>query len=275
MDMQTGAPHVGASLDRLRTARPLVQIITNFVSMDMAANAMLAIGASPAMVHAPEETEDFLGLARALVINIGTLSRDWLQSMEVAVSAAAKLGRPWVLDPVGAGATRFRDMAVADLLRSRPALIRGNASEIMAVARVRGITGRHATPKGVDSAHSIEEAADLAAGLALAQKCIVVATGPVDLVTDGRRHRRIANGHPWMSQITATGCALSAVCGAFLAADIDALDAATAACACFGVAGDIAARQARGPASFRVAFLDALDALDGPLLDAHLRMTGD
>ena len=129
----------GRLLGELRAKRPLVQNITNFVSMDIAANVLLAVGASPAMVHAPEESPDFLTIAQALVINIGTLSSPWVESMEVAAKAARSLGKPWVLDPVGAGATGFRDSAVKKLIAHRPQVIRGNASEIMAVARVAGL----------------------------------------------------------------------------------------------------------------------------------------
>ena len=146
------AAEVARLLADLRATRPLVQAVTNFVSMDVAANALLAIGASPAMVHAPEEADEFIALANALVVNIGTLSKSFVLSMEAAALAAHMHGRPWVLDPVGAGATRFRDEAVKQLLRHRPAVIRGNASEILSVARIAGLHRDDTAPKGVDSA---------------------------------------------------------------------------------------------------------------------------
>ncbi len=136
------AAEAARRLAALRAQRPLVQAITNYVSMDVAANALLAIGASPAMIHAPEEAEDFGAIANALVVNIGTLSTDWVVGMEAAAQVAAKNGRPWVLDPVGVGATRFRDETTRRLLALKPTIVRGNASEIMACARSSGCTTR-------------------------------------------------------------------------------------------------------------------------------------
>jgi len=245
-------------LAAVRTARPLVHNIANYVSMDVAANALLAIGASPAMVHAREEVAEFLGLSGALVINIGTLSASWIESMVIAAGAAARQGKPWVLDPVGAGATKLRNDAVKSLLPHCPAIIRGNASEIMAVAG-----GAGAVPKGVDSANTTEEALAFALSLAEHQACIVVATGAVDIITDGARVVRLANGSPMMARVTALGCALSAITGAFAAVGDDRFDAAVAAVAVYGIAGEIAAEKAKRPGSYRVAFLDWLDAI-GP-----------
>ena len=148
-------------LAKLRAERPLVQAITNYVSMDVAANALLAIGASPAMVHAPEELEDFLGIANALAVNIGTLSRDWVESMLMAAEIAGRLGKPWVLDPVGVGATRFRDETTGRLLALKPTIVRGNASEIMASAGAAGLHHDTVVPKGVDSAHGTDVARGL------------------------------------------------------------------------------------------------------------------
>jgi hydroxyethylthiazole kinase len=257
-------------LAEVRRARPLVQAITNFVSMDVAANALLAIGASPAMVHAPEETPEFVALAGALVINIGTLSAPWLESMTVATEAARVCGKPWALDPVGAGATRFRDAAVARLLDRKPAAIRGNASEIMAVARIAGLTADSARPKGVDSANTTDEAEALAVALARHCGCVIAATGAVDFITDGIRILRLANGAPMMARVTALGCALTGIVGAFLAVTPDAFAATGAAVAVYGVAGEMAAEQATRPGSFRVAFLDALDAVTEA--DIHQRL---
>ena len=148
-------------LGTMRAARPLVHNIANYVSMDVAANALLAIGASPAMVHAREEVAEFVTLAAALVVNIGTLSTPWIEAMIIAVETARARGKPWVLDPVGAGATTLRTETVKALLPYRPSIIRGNASEIMAVAG-----GAGAAPKGVDSANTTEEALAFAVSLA-------------------------------------------------------------------------------------------------------------
>lgn len=255
-------------LVRLRTARPLVHNIANYVSMDVAANALLAIGASPAMVHAQEEVAEFVGISSALVINIGTLSTPWIAAMIIAAQAAEQLNKPWVLDPVGAGATRLRNEAVKSLLPHRPAIIRGNASEIMAVA------GAVATvPRGVDSANTTEEALGHAAKLAEYQNCVVIATGAIDVISDGRRVVKLANGSPLMAKVTALGCALSAVTGAFASVASDPFDAAVAAVAVYGVAGEMAAEKTARPGSYRVAFLDALDGIEPHDIEARLRIS--
>ena len=157
--------HAAASWARLQAVRhgaPLVHNITNFVAMEVVANCLLALGASPAMVHAEEEVEDFVAIASALVVNIGTLSPPWVRAMEAAATRAGALGKPWVLDPVGCGATPYRTRAAAHLATLKPTVIRGNASEILALA---GATS--APTKGVDSSHEASEA--FAAGSALAR----------------------------------------------------------------------------------------------------------
>ncbi len=259
-------------LAALRAKRPLVQCITNFVSMDVVANALLSLGASPAMVHAPQETLQFIDMADALVCNIGTLSQTWVDSMAVAAQAAQDKHKPWVLDPVGAGGTRFRDAAVVRLLRYGPSVIRGNASEIMAVAKSLSLTATEATPKGADSTNTTDEAADVAHTLARHLKCVVAATGAIDLVTDGEHTVRLANGSPQMARVTALGCALSGLVGAFQAVSDDRFMATTAAVAIYGIAGDMAAEKAQRPGSFRVAFIDALDEIDRTQIATRLKL---
>lgn len=266
------APRIAALLERLRDKRPLVQNITNYVSMDIAANALLAVGASPAMVHAPEEIDDFGQFIDALVVNIGTLSTDWVASMDRASALAHRLGKPWVLDPVGAGASRFRNEAVARLTAHRPTVVRGNASEIMAVAATLGVAASTARPKGVDSADSTDAAEAVAADLARHLGCVVVATGAVDVVTDGRQFRRLANGSPVMAQVTAVGCSVSAITAAFAAVDADAFEAATAAVAVCAIAGERAAARAPLPGSFRTAWIDELCAIDAAAIAGTLRL---
>jgi hydroxyethylthiazole kinase len=253
-------------LARVRERAPLVQNITNFVAMDAAANAVLAAGASPAMVHAVEEVAEFVAVADALTINIGTLSTAWVESMRVAARTASRLGKPWVLDPVGVGATSFRRKTAAELLDLRPTIVRGNASEIIALAGLA-----QARARGVDSTQSTEEAEGSALALARTLGGTIVVTGAVDLVTDGTNTVRIANGHPLMTRVTALGCSLTAVTGAFAAVEKDALRAAAAATAIFGLAGEIAARQARGPGSLRVALMDALHGLDAATVRSGVR----
>lgn len=258
----------GDLFDQLRQQAPLVQCITNFVAMNFAANVLLAAGASPAMVHAPEEAGEFAGLAGALTINIGTLQTDWLQGMHAAATAASDSGKPWVLDPVAHFATAFRRRAVADLLALKPAVIRGNASEILALA------GDASAGRGVDSGDSVAQAERSAMTLAKRHQTVVAVTGAVDFVTDGRDALRIAGGSPLMPKVTAMGCALTGLVGAFVAvAPSSPLLATTSALACFGVAGAQAAQQADGPGSFAWRFIDALAMLDGPTLQAQAQIT--
>ncbi|RBL79853.1 hydroxyethylthiazole kinase [Streptomyces cavourensis] len=241
----------------VRRDAPLVQCLTNFVSMNTAANTLLAIGASPAMVHAVEEAPEFARISGAVVINIGTLSAPWLESMLKTAAAAADAGTPWVLDPVAHHATAFRRDAVQRLLALRPAVIRGNASEIIALA------GGQSASKGVDARDPVQLAEQAARDLARAQQTVVAVTGEVDFVTDGTREVRVTGGSPLMPQVTATGCALTAVVGAFVAVSKqDAYPAAVAALSCFGIAGSRAGALADGPGSFAWRFLDALAALE-------------
>lgn len=256
------ATPIAAALERLREARPLVQNITNFVSMDIVANALLALGASPAMVHAREELDDFGAFASALVVNIGTLSGPWVESMLQASAGAHTRGTPWILDPVGAGATRFRNDTVTQLMQNRPTILRGNASEILAVATALGLGNTAAKPKGVDSMNTTDEAAEVAVILARGTGTVVVASGAIDVITDGRRVTRLANGSPLMTQVTAVGCSLSAIAGAFAASTPDAFAAAVAAVAVTGIAGELAARDTTAPGSFRTAFIDRLATID-------------
>jgi hydroxyethylthiazole kinase len=252
-------------LEALRAASPLVHCITNYVAMNVTANALLAIGASPAMVHAVEEVAEFAPLAGATTINIGTLSQPWLDGMLLAAAAARNANRPWVFDPVAAGATTFRREASTFLLAERPAIIRGNASEILALA---GLSG-HA--KGVDAGDAVEAAGEAARVLA-AGGAVIAVTGPLDLITDGGRIARVANGHALMPRVTALGCALTGIVGAFAALERDAFLATTAALTVYGVAGEIAAAQASRPGSFAVAFLDALASVGRADLRALARL---
>lgn len=244
------------ALARLRQAGPLVHCITNYVAMDVTANALLAIGASPAMVHANEEVEDFVSIASALVVNIGTLSPAWVTAMERAADRAVALGKPWVLDPVGAGATPYRTGVARALAGRKPSVVRGNASEILSLAGEVGGT------KGVDSTRGADEASGIARELARGLDCVVTVTGEVDYVTDGLRMLSVHHGHPMMTRVTALGCALTGITGAFLAVEPDPLLASAYALALFGLAGEMAASGAIGPGTLRTRLLDALHVLD-------------
>ncbi|MCU0647056.1 MAG: hydroxyethylthiazole kinase [Gemmatimonadaceae bacterium] len=260
------ASRVLATRSALRAQAPLVHNITNFVVMNGSANALLAVGAAPAMVHALDEVEEFVGLASALVCNIGTLDAGWVEAMHRAAARAGTRGIPWVLDPVGAGATSYRTLTARALLAHRPAVLRGNASEILAVA------GRTATTRGVDSTATADAAADAARLLARAHDCVVVATGAVDVATDGTRTVRVANGHVALTRVTGTGCVLSAITAACCAVEPDALAAAVAALVLVGVAGEVAAMHTTAPGSFAVAWLDQLATLDDTTLAARTRL---
>lgn len=254
-------------LARVRETAPLVHNITNYVAMNNSANALLAAGASPAMVHAVEEVAEFTAISRALVVNIGTLSAGWVEAMHLAAREASAHGIPWVLDPVAAGATRFRTTTAADLLAHAPTVIRANASEIMVVSGTTAAGG-----KGVDSAHASDDALSSALSLARSAHTIVAMTGEVDYVTDGTRTVSIRNGHPMMGRVTALGCSLSSMAGAFLGANENAFDATVAALAVFAVAGEIAAEGAPGPGTLQLRLLDALYALDEQTLSSRARI---
>ena len=272
--MQARSPTLAAQahrsqelLDAVRRDAPLVQCLTNFVSMNYAANALLAVGASPAMVHAVEEAPEFARLRGAVVITIGTLSAPWLDSM-LLTAGAGEAGIPWVLDPVAHHATAFRRDAVARLLDLRPAIIRGNASEIIALA------GGRSAGKGVDAGNAVAQAEQSASAIAQARRSVVAVTGEVDFVTDGIRSARIAGGSALMPRVTATGCALSATVGAFAAVSPgDPYAAAGAARSFFALAGARAGAVAEGPGSFAWRFLDALASLEADSLtrDSPLR----
>lgn len=256
----------GEALRRLRASAPLVHNITNFVAMNPMANILLAAGASPAMVHAVEESAEFALLADALTVNIGTLSPIWVEGMLAAARAASQAGKPWVLDPVAAGATSLRRDAAARLLALRPTVVRGNASEIIALA------GDNKAGKGVDAADPVAAAEDAARSLAERSGAVVAVTGEIDYVTDGRQAARIANGHPMMPQVTALGCSLTGVIGAFLGAGCTAFDGTVSALAYYGLAGERAAVGAEGPASFAIYFVDALATMSTQELDDDARI---
>ena len=252
----------GATLRELRERRPLIHQITNYVVMNETANATLALGALPVMAHAPQEVEDMAGVAAALVLNIGTLSESWVEAMLLAGKAA---GGPIVLDPVGAGATRYRTETAKRLLGELDiAVVRGNAAEIATLA------GREAEIRGVESIGTEGSAADLALEAARSLGPVVSVTGPTDYVSDGRRVIAIANGHELLGTVSGTGCMSTAVTGSFLAAKpTDPLEAAAEALVAFGVAGEDAARDAKGPGTFHANLYDALYNLDPDTLDAR------
>jgi hydroxyethylthiazole kinase len=261
------AKRAADNLSAVREKRPLIHNITNYVVMNYTANALLACGASPVMAHAAEEVEEMVSLAGALVINIGTLSGPWIESMMKAAMRANQLKVPVILDPVGAGATTLRTKTSRRFIEEvYTTVIRGNASEVLSLAE----KGRGT--KGVDSIDTVEEAADAAVALARKLKRTLAITGKVDLITDGERIRRVFNGHETMGRVTGTGCTATAIIGAFLAVDPDPVEATATALAYFGFAGEKAAAQSSAPGSFQIALLDALFTIDGKQLEEGVRI---
>lgn len=259
--------HAARNLAAVRDKRPLVHNITNFVVMNFTANALLAMGASPVMAHAAGEVEEMVSLAGALVLNIGTLTEEWVESMIRAGRKAFACKIPVVLDPVGSGATTLRTRSARRIIaETRPTVVRGNASEVLS------LTDASSRTRGVDSAHSVGAATAAARSLALELGATLAITGPEDLVTDGTRVIRITNGHPLMARVTGTGCAATVIIGAFLAVDPDPVSATATALAYFGLAGEVAARHAAAPGSFMIQMLDALYTITPEQLEEECRI---
>jgi hydroxyethylthiazole kinase len=252
--------------EAVRGRNPLVHNITNYVVMTISANVLLALGASPAMVHAVEEAEDFAAISSSLVVNIGTLSPRWVEAMKLAAGKMVALGKPWVLDPVGCGATPYRTGVAVELAGMKPTIIRGNASEILSLAGASGAGG-----KGVDSTASSETALAAAAALAGRTGAVVAVTGATDYATDGRTVIAIEGGDPLMPLSTGLGCALSATTAAF-AAVLPPLEATACALAVYGAAGAEAASRCRGPGHLPAELCDALYRMNDKTLLAHAKI---
>jgi len=251
-DITWPEPQIVADLATLRAKAPLTHCLTNSVVTGFTANALLAIGAAPAMVVDAEEAGLFAGIAQGLLINLGTITGPEAAVFELAAAAARQAATPWVLDPVAVGVLPLRTRTALRLLEQRPALIRGNASEILALAGAAG-GGR-----GVDSTARSDEALPAARHLAQQSGAVVAVSGAIDYVTNGAEVVAIPGGHPLMTKVTGTGCALGAVMAAFVGALREPWRAALAASAIFARAGERAAGQAQGPGSFAVSFLDQL-----------------
>jgi hydroxyethylthiazole kinase len=255
---------------RVRERAPLVHCLTNLVVTNFTANVLLALGAAPAMVVAREEVGEFVPLTNAVSVNLGTLDLPQSKAIRVAVEAANRAHKPWILDPVAVGPLSFRTAFAFDLLDAHPAVIRGNASEIIS------LSGGESSARGVDSTAFAEAALDAAQLLALKTGAVVAVTGPTDYITDGRRTIALSNGSPLMTRVTGVGCALSATVAAFVGAvnaddEADDFWAATAAAIAYStIAGELASRDAALPGSFAVAYLDRLASLDASVFAATL-----
>ena len=242
-------------LERVRARAPRVHAVTNAAAQVLTANLLLALGAVPSLTFAAEEIGAFVARADALLINLGTLDRERRAAIPIALEAAAAGGKPWVLDPVFCDRSPGRAELARALLDRAPAVVRGNAAEIAALA--------NAAPDAAGY--------DRFAG---AHRTVLAVTGPTDIVSDGARRVTLANGHPLMARSTAIGCAGTALIAACLAVEADPLRAAAAGLTILGVAGEIAAARARGPGSFVPELIDALYLLDRRALVAAAKLEG-
>jgi hydroxyethylthiazole kinase len=264
--MTPSSSDIWTSILAIRESAPVIHNITNYVVMNNTANALLALGASPVMAHAENEMKEMVNIASALVINIGTLSDPWIRSMFKAATQAKKRNIPIVLDPVGAGATSYRTQMARELIEAvPPTIIRGNASEIMAIIEEIGNT------KGVDSASSSDQALEAARALHQTYGTIVCISGQTDYVVGGSGLLKIMNGHPMMTKVTGLGCTATALCGAFAAVNADYSAATAQAMAVMGISGELGMEKAAGPGSLQVHFLDALCNLSKDDIDRLLK----
>ena len=258
---------IGALLGRIRRQRPLVHHITNPVTAGDVANVTLALGAAPVMAQAPEEVEEVVAQAGALVLNTGTLTASAADAMVRAGRRANALEIPVVLDPVGAGTSSFRSSQIHRLLAEvRCMAVRGNAGEVAA------LTGSSGAVRGVDATATVWDVVDRARGLARQSGAAVAATGVEDVVTDGTAAVRISNGHPLLARLTGTGCMATAVVAAAVAVERDPFAAAVMGLLCFEIAAEIAAARAGGPGTFRAELIDAVAGLDAAVVARRARV---
>ena len=256
-------------LEKIRADKPVVHHLTNWVTIYDCANIVKILGASPVMAHAKEEVAQMAKIASSLVLNIGTLTVDFVEAMKLAVKSANEKGIPVVLDVCGAGATELRNNNSFELLdQVKIDIIKGNASEI---ARV---SGEEVKTKGVDAVLVNKNMIEVAKKLARQRKCTVVVTGKEDIVTDGKKVYLIKNGHPMMANIVGTGCMAASVIGAFSAVQKDLALASTAGLVCFEVACECAVKKSRGPGTFKEQLYDCLYHLDKQTIDAMQKVEG-
>jgi len=249
-------------LEKIRKEKPVIHHLTNWVTIYDCANVVKVLGASPVMAHAPEEVAQMAKIASALVLNIGTLTVDFVEAMKIAARSANAKGIPVVLDACGVGATQLRDKKCFELLDEvRIDIIKGNASEITRVS------GENVKTKGVDTTHVEKDLIKLAQKLAQKRKCIVAITGKEDIVADARKTYLIKNGHPMMTHIVGTGCMSTSVIGTFAAVEKDLAYAACAGLVCFEIAAECAAKKSSGPGTFKERMFDCLYHLDEKTID--------
>jgi hydroxyethylthiazole kinase len=251
----------------IKIKSPLVHNITNYVVMNSTANALLALGASPIMAHASAEMEDIVNISSSLVINMGTLSEKWVESILLAVQKVKEIHTPFVFDPVGVGASKYKTSTALKIIETAtPNVIRGNASEIMVLAQLASST------RGVDSTMQAEDAVSGALELSRKLNNTVVVSGEVDYIITGDKMSTISNGNSLMPLVTGMGCSATAIIGACIAIEPDIHLACTTAMAIMGIAGDMAAELSKGPGSFQVHFLDSLYLLTGDIIENKIKL---
>ncbi len=245
------------AIARLRADSPRIHCLTNPVALEFTANTLLAVGAEPSMTHSADEVASFVKGSGALVVNLGMLDPGRQKSIQIAIEAAEMHARPWVLDPAYAQISPIRLAFARTLIQRGPQIIRANRTEIMALSEKVG------SEVEISDAHS----------LASSFGGTVAATGAIDLITDGSREVYIANGDPMMTRVTAVGCVISALTGAFLSVEPDSFLAAAIAITVAGIAGEIAAENAGGPGSFRALFIDALASLEPEIINYRIKLS--
>jgi hydroxyethylthiazole kinase len=254
-------------LEEVRTKKPLVHHLTNWVTIYDCANMTRAFGALPVMAHAKEESGDMAKIASSLVLNIGTLTPQFIESMKIAAKSANEKGIPVILDAVGVGATKLRDDKAFELLDEvKIDIIKGNSSEIAKLA------GENVVTKGVEATEVEANLIEVAKKLAVEQKSTVVITGAEDIVTDGNVVYKINNGHEMMGSIVGTGCMAASVIGCFAGVESDYAKASAAALLCYGIAGELAARNSKGPGSFKENFYDEVYNLDKEKISGSVKI---
>lgn len=244
-------------LKRLRRQKPVIHHLTNWVTIYDCANIVKALGASPVMAHAPQEVAEMSAIASALVLNIGTLTTDFVESMKLAAKSANKKGIPVILDVCGCGATQLRNQKSLELLDEvKINIIKGNSSE---VARA---SGAQVMTKGVDALEVKQDLLELAKALACKKDCTVVITGKEDIVTDGKKAYLVKNGSKMLTHVVGTGCMAASVIGTFAAVEKDLALAAASGLCCYGIAAELAAKSSQGPGTFKEKLFDCIFNLD-------------
>ncbi len=246
------------AIHRAREQKPLVPSLTNAVTVSLVANAQLAVGGAAAMFYLPDEGEAMAQAGEAMYINLGTMLPVYAETVPRTVRVLSEMGTPWVLDPVGIGFGVLRRELLLEFQQYRPSIVRGNASEMIALASLWGLAdGLSQGMHGVDSLDEAEDAREAAIALARFLGGAVAVSGGVDLVTDGKQVVYLEGGSPLMERMTGAGCSLGGVCAVYLAVS-DPFTAALAGTAMYDAAGKMAAREAKAPASFQTVFLDKL-----------------